>query len=75
MCNSTDTVFCLQLQPIPGEVAEGGGGLIKTDGSVPELTRKVDVMVYEVFDSVLIGEGALHILANARYVSFLFPNG
>ena len=55
------------LQPVPGEVAEGGGGLIKTDGSVPELDRKVDLMVYEVFDSGLIGEGALHILANARY--------
>ena len=55
------------LQPVPGEAAEGGGGLIKTDGSVPELDRKVDLMVYEVFDSGLIGEGALHILANARY--------
>lgn len=42
------------------------GGL-KPDGTQVEMERAADVMVYEVFDSGLIGEGVLHILAAARH--------
>jgi len=38
----------------------------KPDGTAPELPRPVDLAVFEVFDSGLIGEGVLHILAAAR---------
>ena len=41
------------------------GGL-KPDGTQVEMDRPADIMVYEVFDSGLIGEGVLHILAAAR---------
>jgi predicted RNA methylase len=41
------------------------GGL-KPDGTQVEMERPADIMVYEVFDSGLIGEGVLHILAAAR---------
>lgn len=40
--------------------------LRKPDGTAPELERPVDLAVFEVFDSGLIGEGVLHILAAAR---------
>lgn len=40
--------------------------LRKPDGTAPELQRRVDMAVFEVFDSGLIGEGVLHILAAAR---------
>lgn len=42
------------------------GGL-KPDGTQVEMDRPADIMVYEVFDSGLIGEGVLHILAAARH--------
>lgn len=38
----------------------------KPDGTAPELPRRVDMAVFEVFDSGLIGEGVLHILAAAQ---------
>ena len=38
----------------------------KPDGTPPDLDRKADVLIYEVFDSGLIGEGALHLVAHAR---------
>lgn len=37
----------------------------KPDGMPPDLESRADILVFEVFDSGLIGEGVLHILANA----------
>ena len=39
----------------------------KPDGAAPELERKADMLVFEVFDSGLIGEGALHLTAMASH--------
>jgi len=39
----------------------------KPDGEAPELERKADIMVFEVFDSGLIGEGALHLTVLAKH--------
>jgi predicted RNA methylase/uncharacterized protein (DUF2249 family) len=47
--------------------------LRKPDGTAPELERPVDIAVFEVFDSGLIGEGVLHILAAAR-AKLLMPD-
>ena len=38
----------------------------KPDGSTVEMDRRADVCVFEVFDSGLIGEGALHLAAVAE---------
>lgn len=38
----------------------------KPNGTAPELPGRVDLAVFEVFDSGLIGEGVLHILAAAK---------
>jgi len=40
---------------------------LKPDGNPPEMERKSNVLVYEVFDSGLIGEGALHIVGMAKH--------
>eukprot|EP00887_Chlorella_sp_A99_P004798 scaffold4.g4798.t1 len=40
--------------------------LRKPDGTPPDLPRKADVLIYEVFDSGCIGEGVLHLLAAAQ---------
>jgi len=45
----------------------------KPDGTPPDMERKADILVYEVFDSGLIGEGALHLVASARQ-KLLNPN-
>mmetsp|Transcript_2735 Transcript_2735/g.6574 ORF Transcript_2735/g.6574 Transcript_2735/m.6574 type:complete len:327 (-) Transcript_2735:94-1074(-) len=45
----------------------------KADGTAPDMERKADVLIYEVFDSGLIGEGALHLVASARS-KLLQPN-
>ena len=45
----------------------------KPDGTPPDMEDKADIMVYEVFDSGLIGEGALHLVAAAR-ARLLKPN-
>ena len=47
--------------------------LRKPDGTAPELRRPVDLAVFEVFDSGLIGEGVLHILAAAK-AKLLMPD-
>ncbi len=47
--------------------------LRKPDGTAPELKRPVDLAVFEVFDSGLIGEGVLHILAAAK-AKLLMPD-
>ncbi|KAL6752281.1 S-adenosyl-L-methionine-dependent methyltransferase [Haematococcus lacustris] len=39
----------------------------------PDMDRPADVLVFEVFDSGLIGEGALHILAAAQLCGLLAP--
>ena len=39
----------------------------KPDGEAPELERKADILVFEVFDSGLIGEGALHLTVLAKH--------
>ena len=49
-----------------GGSAHGGRSRDETDGGVPEMETKADVAAYEIFDSGLIGEGALHALAAAR---------
>ncbi|GAB4824134.1 hypothetical protein N2152v2_011180 [Parachlorella kessleri] len=41
--------------------------LRKPDGTPPELPRRADLAVYEVFDSGLIGEGILHLLFAAKH--------
>ena len=38
----------------------------KPDGTPPDMEKKADILIYEVFDSGLIGEGALHLVASAR---------
>ena len=40
---------------------------LKPDGNPPEMDKKSDVLVFEVFDSGLIGEGAFHIVGMARH--------
>jgi predicted RNA methylase len=45
----------------------------KSDGTPQELPHPADVAVFEVFDSGLIGEGALHLLTAAR-ARLLFPD-
>ena len=47
--------------------------LRKSDGTAPELERPVDIAIFEVFDSGLIGEGVLHILAAAK-AKLLMPD-
>jgi len=47
--------------------------LRKPDGTAPELKRPVDLAIFEVFDSGLIGEGVLHILAAAK-AKLLMPD-
>ena len=39
----------------------------KPDGEAPELERQADILVFEVFDSGLIGEGALHLTVLAKH--------
>lgn len=41
--------------------------LPKPDGTPPELPRRADLAVYEVFDSGCIGEGVLHLVAAAKH--------
>ena len=40
--------------------------VMKPDGTAPELPRRADLAVFEIFDSGLIGEGVLHCLTAAR---------
>eukprot|EP00899_Mesostigma_viride_P015398 jgi/Mesvir1/2385/Mv22134-RA.2 len=42
------------------------------DGSPPDIDKKADVLIYEVFDSGLIGEGVLHMLHHA-FTYLLYP--
>ena len=52
---------------------DGLRGGRKPDGSHPELQRKADILVFEVFDAGLIGEGALHIM-HAAHTRLLAPD-
>ena len=56
------SVFTAETEGLP----TAGGRAMKPDGGVPEMETKADVAAYEIFDSGLIGEGALHALAAAR---------
>ena len=47
--------------------SDGLRGGCKPDGMAPELLRQADILVFEVFDSGLIGEGALHLTAMASH--------
>jgi len=40
--------------------------MMRPDGTAAELPRRADLAVYEIFDSGLIGEGALHAIAAAK---------
>jgi predicted RNA methylase len=40
--------------------------LHKPDGTAPEMQRRADMAVFEIFDSGLIGEGVLHCLTAAK---------
>jgi predicted RNA methylase len=53
--------------------SDGLRGGRKPDGSHPELQRKADILLLEVFDSGLIGEGALHIM-HAAHTRLLAPD-
>lgn len=44
---------------------------LKFDGNLFEMERKLNVFVYEVFDSGLIGEGALYIVGMVKYCLFV----
>jgi SAM-dependent methyltransferase len=46
---------------------------LKPDGRTPELERQADVLVFEVFDAGLIGEGAIHLAALAK-LRLLLPD-
>jgi predicted RNA methylase len=59
VCRDVRRVFTRETA---GQPREG----LKPDGQLVEMTRKADVMVFEVFDSGLIGEGVLHVLAAAK---------
>jgi hypothetical protein len=59
VCRDARRVFTRETA---GQPREG----LKPDGQLVEMTRKADAMVFEVFDSGLIGEGVLHVLAAAK---------
>ena len=59
VCRDVRRVFTRETA---GQPREG----LKPDGQLVEMTRKADAMVFEVFDSGLIGEGVLHVLAAAK---------
>ncbi len=62
-CVNRDTRYMFTSQS-PGLEPKFG---LKPDGAKPEMERLADLMVFEVFDSGLIGEGVLHALAFARH--------
>lgn len=39
---------------------------LKPEGTAPELDQRADLMVFELFDSGLLGEGVLHVTAHAN---------
>lgn len=53
--------------------SEGAKDGRKPDGNPCELDRKADILIYEVFDSGLIGEGCLHLVTLAK-MRLLHPN-
>jgi len=60
------TVVNRDARRILAATSPGMRGGRKPDGEAPELERQADVLIFEVFDSGLIGEGALHITSLAR---------
>jgi predicted RNA methylase len=62
-CLHRDARHVLTRESLPGLPLNG---VLKPDGVPTEMQAKADLMVYEIFDSGLIGEGALHVIAAAR---------
>ena len=62
-CLHRDARHVLTRESLPGLPLNGA---LKPDGVPTEMQAKADLMVYEIFDSGLIGEGALHVIAAAR---------
>ena len=56
-------IRCLFTKESEGLIKHG----LKPDSNFPEMERKSDVLVYEVFDSGLIGEGVCHIVGMVRH--------
>lgn len=63
-CLHRDARHVLTRESLPG--VSPLNGALKPDGVPTEMQAKADLMVYEIFDSGLIGEGALHVIAAAR---------
>ena len=63
-CLHRDARHVLTRESLPGAMHLNGA--LKPDGVPTEMQKKADLMVYEIFDSGLIGEGALHVIATAR---------
>ena len=63
-CLNRDARHVLTRESLPG--AQPLNGALKPDGVPTEMRAKADVMVFEIFDSGLIGEGALHVVAAGR---------
>ena len=63
-CLHRDARHVLTRESLPGAMPLNGA--LKPDGVPTEMQKKADMMVYEIFDSGLIGEGALHVIATAR---------
>ena len=63
-CLHRDARHVLTRESLPGALPLNGA--LKPDGVPTEMQKKADMMVYEIFDSGLIGEGALHVIAYAR---------
>ena len=63
-CLHRDARHVLTRESLPG--VQPLNGALKPDGVPTEMQAKADLMVYEIFDSGLIGEGALHVIAAAR---------
>jgi predicted RNA methylase len=63
-CLHRDARHVLTRESLPG--VSPLNGALKPDGVPTEMQAKADAMVYEIFDSGLIGEGALHVIAAAR---------
>ena len=63
-CLNRDARHVLTSESLPG--LQPLNGALKPDGVPTEMKAKAGVMVFEIFDSGLIGEGALHVIAAAR---------
>ena len=72
-CIQRMTVLNRDARHVYAADSDGLRGGKKPDGSSPEMAQKADILVFEVFDSGLIGEGALHVL-HAAQTRLLVPD-